>query len=446
MLVKAKAGYWAREISEERLTLEIMLDKPTENRNDPKLIKMLLNNWRAEMEGAATYRALAEAEADTHRQAVLHRLAEAEERHAERWARRLEELGENLPATASAISPSGTILRASRSGGLEEAIGHLERDEARDIAMYSKQAKTTSDAASQEILAELVKDEEQHADELRALSNAKKVEMTSPNLATLANRARLQERTIGRATPTPAGSARNRLDRILGKERWHVRTGSWLGDAIYGINDGLGAIFGLVSGVAGATAQTGATNIVLISGLAGMVASALSMGSGAYLATKSEREVHDAEIAREREEMRNNMDEEREELELFYELKGLSRAEAQQIVNQLAQNPDEMLQELVQEELGLTSEKTANPYVSALSAGLSTAVGAFIPIIPFFFLTGVAAIIAAAIISLIAHFAVGAAKSVLTTRSWWSSGLEMTVVGAIEGIITFVLGSFFKVG
>lgn len=446
MLDATKVDCWVNETSEERLTLYRMLEKQTESQNDPKLIKMLLNNWKAEMEGAATYRALAENEADAHRQTVFLRLAEAEERHASRWARRLEELGESLPSTASNILPSDIILKASRSGGLEEAIGHLERDEAKDIAMYSKQAKTTNDAASQEILAELVKDEQQHASELRALSQKDRVSGSNSSLARLANRARMEERSIGRATPTPAGAARSRLDRILGKERWHVRTGSWLGDAIYGVNDGLGSIFGLVSGVAGATAQTGATNIVLISGLAGTVASALSMGSGAYLAAKSEREVHDAEIAREREEMRNNMEEEREELELFYELKGLSRAEAQQIVAQLAQNPDEMLQELVQEELGLTAEKTTNPYISALSAGLSTAVGAFIPIIPFFFLTGVAAILAAAIISLLAHFAVGAAKSVITTRSWWSSGLEMTIVGAIEGVITFVLGSFFKIG
>ena len=396
---------------------------------DPKLLKMLESNWRSEMEGAATYRALAEAEGDARRKSVLLRLAEAEERHAARWARRLEELGWAVPTDTESIAPSSTVLEASRTEGLEGAISHLESDEARDIATYSEQAKATDDRPSQQILSDLVKEEQSHARILRSLTKEKRPEKPPESPPAV-----LRER------------ARTRLDRILGRERWHARTGSWLGDAIYGVNDGLGSVFGLVSGVAGATAQTGATNIVLISGLAGMLASALSMGSGAYLAAKSEREVHDSEIARERQEMIENIDEEREELELFYQLKGFTPAEAHKIVEKLAQDPEEMLQALAQEELGITPERYPNPMVSALSAGLSTGVGAFIPIIPFFFLTGMVAIIVAAVISLAAHFAVGAAKSIVTTRSWWSSGMEMTIVGAIEGAVTFVLGSFFRIG
>ena len=88
------------------------------------------------------------------------------------------------------------------------------------------------------------------------------------------------------------------LDTILKRERWHGRGGSWVADAIYGVNDGLGAVFGIVSGVAGATNNQ--QHIILISGLAGMIASSLSMGAGAYLAVKSEAEVYEAEIAREK--------------------------------------------------------------------------------------------------------------------------------------------------
>ena len=85
--------------------------------------------------------------------------------------------------------------------------------------------------------------------------------------------------------------------------------------------------------------------------------------------------------------------------------------------------------------------------VSAISGALSTAVGAFIPIMPFFFMAGIPAVIVAAIVSLIAHFAVGAAKSLITIRSWWSSGLEMTIVGAVEGAVTYVIGiAIGKVG
>ncbi len=92
------------------------------------------------------------------------------------------------------------------------------------------------------------------------------------------------------------------------------------------------------------------------------------------------------------------------------------------------------------EKLHLTEDALSHPITSAVSGSLSTAVGAFIPIIPFFFLSGYPAVIAAAIVSLVAHFAVGAAKSLVTVRSWWSSGMEMTVVGAVEGLVTYLIG------
>ena len=99
-----------------------------------------------------------------------------------------------------------------------------------------------------------------------------------------------------------------------------------------------------------------------------------------------------------------------------------------------------MLRALSFERLGTSGDALSNPMVSASSGALSTAVGATIPIIPFFFMNGIEAVIAAAIISLAAHFAVGAAKSLITVRSWWSSGLEMTVVGAVEGAVTYGIG------
>ena len=121
------------------------------------------------------------------------------------------------------------------------------------------------------------------------------------------------------------------LDTILGRERWHRRGTGWIGDAIYGVNDGLGAVFGIVSGMAG---YTGGSSVVLAAGLAGTLASALSMGAGAYLASKSEREVYESEVARERRELEADPDEERTELELFYQLKGFSPDEAQAMVGQ----------------------------------------------------------------------------------------------------------------
>ena len=120
----------------------------------------------------------------------------------------------------------------------------------------------------------------------------------------------LQEMSSSRVMQHP----QSRLERILGREKWHVTAGGWIGQAIYGVNDGLGAAFGVVSGVAGATAAN--SEFILLSGLAVAVASALSMGSGAYLATKSEREVYEAEVEKEKREIEEHPEEEQEEMEL----------------------------------------------------------------------------------------------------------------------------------
>src|SRR4029079_5862536 len=117
------------------------------------------------------------------------------------------------------------------------------------------------------------------------------------------------------AAPAPSLGAKGLLDTILKRERWHGRGGGWVADAIYGVNDGLGAVFGIVSGVAGATDNQ--QNSILIAGLAGMMASSLSMGAGAWLANKSEREIYEAEIARERAEGEESRDGESQRVVVF---------------------------------------------------------------------------------------------------------------------------------
>jgi VIT1/CCC1 family predicted Fe2+/Mn2+ transporter len=193
--------------------------------------------------------------------------------------------------------------------------------------------------------------------------------------------------------------------------------------------------------VAGATDNQ--RHYVLLAGLAGMIASALSMGAGAYLAVKSEREVHEAEISREKQEIQENPQEEQEEMELFYQLQGFSEEESRTMAAKLAQDPGQMIRVMAQSELGLSEEHFRNPWVSAASAMLSTGVGAFIPIVPFFFLGGLEAVVIAFAVSIAAHFAVGAAKSLITNRSWWASGLEMTAVGVLEAVVTYGLGRVF---
>ncbi|OGB89243.1 MAG: hypothetical protein A3H39_02075 [candidate division NC10 bacterium RIFCSPLOWO2_02_FULL_66_22] len=236
-------------------------------------------------------------------------------------------------------------------------------------------------------------------------------------------------------------SPRSALDLILKKER-HVTGAGWVSDSIYGINDGLGAVFGIVSGMAG---YTGGSDIVLITGLAGMLASALSMGSSAYLAAKSQREVYEGEIAREKAEIEENPEEERQELELFYQLKGFTEEEARTLVARIQEKPDHFLKTLVQEELGLSETTFPNQWKACLSATTSTAVGGIIPVIPFFFSRGTPAVIWAAVLSILAHFGVGLAKSLVTTRPWWISGLEMTMVAVIAGAVTYGLGVAFAI-
>jgi VIT1/CCC1 family predicted Fe2+/Mn2+ transporter/rubrerythrin len=381
-----------------------------------KILAALEGNWQAEMEAYHTYQALADRDTDPVRAQVLRHLAGAEWEHAELWQGRIIELGGTAPVYKG--SPGGEAdSLANRAGGVRMALRRLEIEESRHIASYGEQIKALGDEGSIAILDHVIEDEKDHYRELGSLLRG---HYTAPAGA-------------------PKIDAKAVLEEMLAKRaQGRKQPGSWIGDAIYGVNDGLGAIFGIVSGVSGATA--GDSKYVLLAGLSGMIASALSMGSGAYLAAKSEREIYEAEVAREREAIQMNGPEARELLSLYYQVKGLPEEDAQHMVNHIANDPDQLLRALTSERLGSSEEALANPMVSASSGALSTAVGAAIPIIPFFFLSGIEAVIAAAIISLAAHFAVGAAKSLITVRSWWSSGLEMTVVGAMEGAVTYGIG------
>src|SRR5205807_9841378 len=133
--------------------------------------------------------------------------------------------------------------------------------------------------------------------------------------------------------PLAVPGARDRLDRILGRERWHRTGGGWISGAIYGANDGLAAVFGIVAGVSGAT---GGSSSVLTAGLAGAIASALAMATGAFLAERSEAEVGAANIERERQEIAEHPDEEKEELSLFYQLKGIDEKTADELAQRMS--------------------------------------------------------------------------------------------------------------
>lgn len=380
-----------------------------------KLISALEANWQAEMEGWHTYTALSKDEPDAHRRNALRGLATAEKHHADLWLERIKALGGTEPKYRGQPDGQASSL-VNRIGGLDMALRRLEIDEARDIAKYGQQLKALGDEPSIAILNEVIADEREHYSILGNLI-----------------------RSRGTFPPLSSEEAKAALDELIAtRNNGKTQPAAWIGDAIYGINDGLGSIFGIVSGVSGAT--LGNSHFVLIAGMAGMIASALSMGSGAYLASKSEREIYEAEFAREKAAVEENEAEAQEILSLSYQIRGFPPEDAERFVHHLSRNKAQLINALAIERLNITEEGLRKPIVSAISGALSTAVGAFIPIIPFFFLNGIPAVIAAAIVSLIAHFAVGAAKSLITIRSWWASGFEMTWIGAIEGVVTYVIG------
>jgi VIT1/CCC1 family predicted Fe2+/Mn2+ transporter/rubrerythrin len=370
-----------------------------------RFIEELHRAWRDEKGAALTYAAAARQESDPRRREIYQRMAAEEEKHAQRWEQRLREMGE----APGEYSETETEVRRRKELVAKDPL---------TLASTMAAVEGSADDAY-EVLATLSPTDSDR----QAFIDAGRAERAHDRVLT--------------DMASGGGKPRSALDLILGRER-HVRGGGWIGQAVYGLNDGLGAAFGVVSGVAGATHVNG--SFVLLSGFASMVASALSMGSGAYLATKSEKEVHEAELDRERQEIRDRPEEEREELSLFYQLKGFSEAEANATAARMAENPEEMLRTLAHEELGLSEQGFSNPWRLAASASGATALGAAVPVLPYLFTGGLVALISSFVISTLAHFAVGAAKVVVTGRSWWRSGLEMMVIGLAEAGITYSIG------
>jgi VIT1/CCC1 family predicted Fe2+/Mn2+ transporter/rubrerythrin len=380
---------------------------------DPRdFVKGLRLALRKEEATQRTYVALAVRESSETRRRVLEGLAATEAKHAEKWTKRLLELGEVVAPYRDSIWDRiwRWILVQS---GTENALKRLEAAEDADIAMYDGLSRVAPTAKDRRVIQSVRHDEQIHSGTMQKTALHSQAGLSGPQAM---------------------------LDTILHRESWHRSGGGWMGQAIYGANDGLGSVFGIVSGVAGATAGGPA---VLIAGLAGLLASALSMGSGAYLATKSEREVQEAEFRRERLELQQHPEEEEEELSLFYQLKGVPESEAKVLAARLIAQPENAVKILGNEELGLSEKSYPNPWIAAVSAGVSTAAGAFIPIVPFFFTHGTRAIVISFVISTAAHFLVGAAKTVVTGLSAWRSGAEMTIIGLGEALITYGWGRLF---
>ncbi|HWE11690.1 MAG TPA: VIT1/CCC1 transporter family protein [Solirubrobacteraceae bacterium] len=394
----------------------------------------LLTAWRGEILAGAVYgliaRRLEPREAD-----IMRRMAEAESGHRARLEQRMRELGITIPDPASVRVPLWLRLQA-RVAPIDRLLAAREAAEDEEVDDLYK--RSTGDPQTDRLLRDIRKEERSHSMAVAELrSGGGGDDPTGPPGAPPgvppADRG---DGPVG-GRPTSPIPAQARLDRILGREKWHRSGGGWISGAIYGANDGLAAVFGIVAGVSGAT---GGSKTVLTAGLAGAIASALSMATGAFLAERSEAEVAAANVERERQEITDHPEEEKEELSLFYQLKGIDEQTADHLAEQMARSPDAMLQALAAEELGGATGADHHAGQAALAAGLSTGIGAIVPVIPFFFTTGTTAFVAAAVVSLIAHFLVGAAKSLVTLRTWWSAGLEMTLAGVIVGGALYLIG------
>jgi VIT1/CCC1 family predicted Fe2+/Mn2+ transporter len=226
------------------------------------------------------------------------------------------------------------------------------------------------------------------------------------------------------------------------------RKASWLGEvreAIFGAQDGLVSTLAVVSTVAGATAGNN-RYAVLVAGIASALAGVFSMAAGEYIGSKSQREIFEAQIVDEREEVHERPGEAEAEVAYMFEEDGLPHPDAVTVGRIMAGHPEVLLKTMVEKELGLAIEPDeGSPLQGALVMGAAFGLGAIAPIVPHLFLTGGTAVVASVLATLAVLFGIGAVKSRWTHRSWWSSGLEILLLGAVAGVAGYFFGSILPV-
>jgi vacuolar iron transporter family protein len=363
-------------------------------------LRTFQEHWQDESDASYLYGILAELESDPKRASVFGKLRDIEVEHARIWANLLQEHG-RPPGTFRPSARARILALLGKRFGTASLTSLLLREEGREVREYLTMHRETAPATAGRAEAlQLAKESAEHATELAHLAGV-------------------------------AGQG----------EPWHrVESGGFLRNVVYGFNDGLTANFGLVAGVLGATA-TQQHEAVVVAGVAGVIADALSMGSSGYLAAKSELEVHAHEIAMERDEIAYMPELERDELALIYETKGMAPAAARALADEAMKDPERMLQEKVVAELGIGTP-TSSPMREAWITGIATAVGALLPVFPFFVMRGMPAIITSFVVAMAMHFLVGAARSVFTGRGLIRSGFDMFVVGLGVAVVGYFAGDW----
>jgi VIT1/CCC1 family predicted Fe2+/Mn2+ transporter len=349
-------------------------------------------NYIVEMDGIALYRSMAAAERDTQRAAIFERLAQNEERHAQRWATLIQSGGGAVPAH----KPSARVHLLgwlARQFGTRRVVPIISNMEARDEAGYMRQ----------------------------------------PEAAGLPAEERAHSRTLLAMEGKASGQ-----ESIAGAERWHTTaTGGGLRAAVFGINDGLLSNFSLVMGFAGAEAQP---EYIILAGIAGLLAGSFSMAAGEYVSMRAQREVFEQQIAIEKEELEVSPREEEEELALIYQAKGVPEHEASRLAKRIIQNPKTAIDTLAREELGLDPTGLGSPWTAAMSSFIAFVLGAFVPVAPYLLTSGPKAWIGSALLSFCALFSVGAVLSIFTSRGPLRSGARMLGIGFLVSAITYSVG------
>lgn len=354
-------------------------------------------NYLVEMDGIALYRAMAAAEKDQERVSIFEKLAENEERHAQRWARLIKNAGGDVPAhrPTARVRMLGWMARYF---GTRRVVPIISSMEARDEPGYMEQPEAAGMPA----------EERAHSRTLRAMA-----------------------------------SGMSEQQAIAGTERWHLtgRAGG-LRAAVFGVNDGLLSNFSLVMGFAGAEAKP---EYIILAGVAGLLAGSFSMAAGEYVSVRSQREVFEQQIAMEKQELEMSPKEEEEELSLIYRAKGLPEKEAALLAHRIIANPHTAIDTLAREELGLDPSELGSPWTAALSSFVSFVIGAFIPVLPFLLSSGRIAVVVSAALSFTALFGVGALVSIFTARGPLVSGGRMVAIGVLVSAITYGVGWLFGV-
>ncbi|TFW28240.1 VIT1/CCC1 transporter family protein [Massilia horti] len=354
------------------------------------------NNLRDELDGSALYAGLARAETDPVRKDLFLQLSQAEAEHAALWRAKLEAAGV-APARFTPSLRTRVLIKLARHFGPRFVLPAQAATEFSDLSKYAGQP----DAAT------LSGDERSHAAVLKAVAG-RSGGMTGAQIAKA--------------------------------ERWHRRgSGNELRAAVLGANDGLVSNLCLVTGIAGA-GSPGRT--ILLTGLAGLIAGALSMALGEWLSVTNAREFARTQIAQELDEIETTPAAECKELALIFQAKGLSRDEAQRVARELMRDKTAALDTLAREELGIDpGELGGNPWSAAGFSFLLFAVGALVPVLPFFFASGAAGIAWSAGLSALALGAIGLATSLFSGRGPLYSVLRQILIGAAAAGVTYGTGA-----